>query len=278
MLFRSLNYSGAKELLKSPAHYQAWLKSEKEDTPALKFGRLVHLASLEPLVFDRTVRVMPECDRRTKEGKAIYEAFAATLRPDEECIKKDEMDKVLAVAESAQAGIESVASGKAGVRLVEHTFTADHEGVKIKGRPDLVLLDAGIVIDVKTTTDASAKNFAKEVFNYRYFLQAAWYLRLTGAKDFYFVAVEKSRPSPTRFTASTTRPSTSAVSSCRRRASPSANVPTSASGRLTRRRRRFCPCRSGRTPTASTPNPFPPKPTSCPYDSIRTPKIGRAHV
>lgn len=191
---KALNYSGAKEIIKSPAHYQAWLKSEKEDTPALKFGRLVHLASLEPLVFDKQVRVMPDCDRRTKEGKAIYEAFAATLRPDEECIKQEEMNKVLAVAESAQAGIESVASGKAGVRLVEHTFTADHEGVKIKGRPDLVLLDAGIVIDVKTTTDASAKNFAKEIWNYKYFLQAAWYLRLTGAKEFYFIAVEKEPP------------------------------------------------------------------------------------
>lgn len=194
---KALNYSGAKEIIKSPAHYQAWLKSEKEDTPALKFGRLVHLASLEPMVFDRTVRVMPECDRRTKEGKAIYEAFAATLRPDEECIKKDEMDKVLAVAESAQAGIESVMTGRPGARLVESTFVAEHEGVKIKGRPDIVLQDGGsmtIVLDVKTTTDASAKNFAKEVWNYRYFLQAAWYLRLTAAKEFYFIAVEKEPP------------------------------------------------------------------------------------
>lgn len=193
---KALNYSGAKQILISPSHYQAWLKAEQEDTPALRFGRLVHLASLEPQVFDRTVRVMPECDRRTKEGKAIFEAFAATLRPDEESIKKDEMDKVLAVAESAQAGIEKVCSGVEGARLVEHTYTGTYEGTPIKGRPDLVVAgsDSTIVLDVKTTTDASPKAFARDLYNFKYHLQAAWYCRLTGAKEFFFIAVEKEPP------------------------------------------------------------------------------------
>ena len=84
----ALNYSGAKQILKSAAHYKAWLTAEQEDTAALKMGRLVHLASLEPEVFDRTVRLMPECDRRTKEGKAIFEAFAATMKAGEEALKK----------------------------------------------------------------------------------------------------------------------------------------------------------------------------------------------
>lgn len=192
----ALNYSGAKQILVSPLHYQAWLKAEQEDTPALRFGRLVHLASLEPEVFDRKVRVMPECDRRTKEGKAIYEAFVATLRADEEAIKKDEMDNVLAVAESAQAGIEKVCGGVEGARLVENTYTGKHEGIAIKGRPDLVVShpDRTIVLDVKTTQDASPKSFAREIYNYKYFLQAAWYCTLTGAKEFYFIAVEKNPP------------------------------------------------------------------------------------
>ena len=193
---KSLNYSGAKQILVSPSHYQAWLKAEQEDTPALRFGRLVHLASLEPQVFDRTVRVMPECDRRTKEGKAIFEAFSATLRADEECIKKDEMDKVLAVAESAQAGIEKICGGVEGARLVENTYIGTHEGTPIKGRPDLVVAgsERSIVLDVKTTQDASPKAFARDVYNYKYFLQAAWYCKLTGAKEFYFIAVEKEPP------------------------------------------------------------------------------------
>ena len=192
----ALNYSGAKIILVSPLHYKTWLTAEREESPALKTGRLVHLASLQPDVFDATVRILPECDRRTKDGKAIYEAFVSTLKPSEECIKKDEMDEVLAVAESAQAGIETIAKGFEATRLVEQTYTAKFGGINIKGRPDLVLVkpDGAIVVDVKTTQDASPKAFAKDVANYKYHLQAAFYMQLTGATEFYIVAVEKHAP------------------------------------------------------------------------------------
>jgi hypothetical protein len=193
---KALNYSGAKQILVSPAHYQAWLDEVREETPALKLGRLVHLASLEPEVFDRTVRLMPECDRRTKEGKAIYEAFTATLKAGEECLKKDEMDEVMAIAESAQAGIESIANGRELARMKEEVVTGKHEGVNIKGRPDLVLTNGStcIIVDIKTTMDASADAFSKDVAKYKYHLQAAFYMKMTGAKEFYFVAVEKKKP------------------------------------------------------------------------------------
>ena len=38
---KALNYSGAKELLKSPAHYQAWLNEPRKETPALAIGTAV---------------------------------------------------------------------------------------------------------------------------------------------------------------------------------------------------------------------------------------------
>ena len=75
----ALSYSGAKHILRSPAHYQAWLKAEHKDTPALKLGRLAHLAALQPDVCRETVFVAPECDRRTKAGKETYENFTAGL-------------------------------------------------------------------------------------------------------------------------------------------------------------------------------------------------------
>lgn len=193
---KALNYSGAKELLKSPSHYQAWLTAEKEETDALRIGRLVHLASLEPQKFDAMVRVQPECDRRTKEGKAIYEAFAATLKGDEECVKQKEMDLLVGISESAQLGIETIAAGKTRVRVMEQVVTGKCEGIDIKGRPDLILHGDGesIVVDVKTTQSASPEAFAKDILKYRYHLQAAFYMAMTGAKEFYFVAVEKKPP------------------------------------------------------------------------------------
>jgi exodeoxyribonuclease VIII len=194
---KALNYSGAKHILVSPCHYQAWLKEERVETPALKLGRLVHLASLEPLVFDKTVRLAPTWDGRTTEGKAIKKAFLATLKEGEEYLDQEEMDEVMSIAEAAQAGIESIASTiPDAARLREQVVTGKHEGAFIKGRPDLILhhADGGAIIDIKTTMDASADSFSKDVAKYKYHLQAAFYLHMTGAKRFYFVAVEKKAP------------------------------------------------------------------------------------
>jgi hypothetical protein len=194
---KALNYSGAKQILVSPCHYQAWLKEERAETPALKLGRLVHLASLEPLVFDKTVRLAPTWDGRTTEGKAIKKAFLATLKEGEEYLDQEEMDEVMSIAEAAQAGIESIASTiPDAARLREQVVTGKHEGANIKGRPDLILhhADGGAIIDIKTTMDASADSFSKDVAKYKYHLQAAFYLHMTGAKRFYFVAVEKKAP------------------------------------------------------------------------------------
>ena len=44
----ALNYSGSKELLKSPAHYHLYVTAEREQTKALRLGSYVHALVLEP--------------------------------------------------------------------------------------------------------------------------------------------------------------------------------------------------------------------------------------
>jgi exodeoxyribonuclease VIII len=73
------------------------------------------------------------------------------------------------------------------------------EGAKCKVRPDLYVPGAGVVLDLKSTQDASEKGFAKSVRQFGYTFQACWYmhaLRLLGAKpkQFIFLAVEKAKP------------------------------------------------------------------------------------
>ena len=72
-------------------------------------------------------------------------------------------------------------------------------GVDIKCRPDGWIDSQGIIFDVKTTRDASPDGFPREIRNYGYDLQAAFYLRCMraaghDAKAFIFVAVEKEPP------------------------------------------------------------------------------------
>ena len=56
----ALNFSGTKELLKSPAHYQAYLNREREETKALRVGKYVHALVLEPEVAISNFAVIPE--------------------------------------------------------------------------------------------------------------------------------------------------------------------------------------------------------------------------
>ena len=50
--FPALNQSAAKQLLVSPAHYQAYINTPQEETKALRFGTFVHAAILEPEMLD----------------------------------------------------------------------------------------------------------------------------------------------------------------------------------------------------------------------------------
>ena len=83
--------------------------------------------------------------------------------------------------------------------IIEGTGFFEMEGAKCKVRPDLYNPGAGVVIDLKSTQDASEKGFKKSVRQFGYTFQACWYmhaLRLLGEKpkQFIFLAVEKSAP------------------------------------------------------------------------------------
>ena len=78
-------------------------------------------------------------------------------------------------------------------------FWDDLGTIKGKCRPDWISDDGSIVVDIKTTTDASPKGFQKSIANWGYHLQLGWYLRGlrklgVPAKQFIFIAIEKTAP------------------------------------------------------------------------------------
>ena len=192
----SLSNSGIQRFRRSPAHYQAYLSQPSKDTPALRFGRIIHTAILEP---DKCkLAVAPECDRRTKAGKDLWASFQAD-NIGADIVTDDEM--------AAIAGIQdSISAHPAARALLSHPGNAEASffwsdgmsGVNLKGRADYLRTD-GIVVDLKTTEDASPQSFAKSVANYGYHFQAAIYqqgLATCGidVAGFVFLAVEKSPP------------------------------------------------------------------------------------
>ena len=78
--------SGLKQILRSPAHYQAYLAgANRKETPAMFLGTATHSRLLEPALFEQEYVVAPIGDKRSKEWKAfvIANAHRKILTPDQ---------------------------------------------------------------------------------------------------------------------------------------------------------------------------------------------------
>jgi hypothetical protein len=167
---QALNYSGAKELLRSPAHYQSYLNQEREETKALRMGSLIHCAVLQPTLLNEKFVTAPEVDKRTKEGKETWAAFQSSLQPGQTIVSAEESAECHIIASKARHTFERL-----GVEFdaTEMMFTTDYNGVQLKCAIDGVAGD--YLWDLKTTEDASPAGILKAIRAYRYNLQAYFY-------------------------------------------------------------------------------------------------------
>ncbi len=193
---QALNQSGAKELLKSPAHYQAYLNRTQEDSKALRVGTAVHKLALEGLdAYNATHAIAPEVDKRTKDGKQAWQDFV-TANEGKSILTAEEGALVDAVANSAAACMK--ANGIVLSRT-EVMFTAFIGDTLVKCAIDGIS-DDGYIYDLKTCEDASAHGFLQAVRKYKYALQAYFYRHAVESAykcrvlGFRFIAVEKEPP------------------------------------------------------------------------------------
>jgi exodeoxyribonuclease VIII len=175
----------------SPYHY--WSRFLNPDRPpsvqtaAMKLGSLTHCAVLEPDELSSRYGIC--LPRNTKAGKEMEgEMIAAGI----EAVTASEMEQAMAMAGSVrshQAAAALLRDGKA-----EQSFWWDDTptGLRCKCRPDWYT--GNTIVDLKTTTDASPKGFARSVAQWRYAIQQNHYLAGTFAERFVFIAVEKTYP------------------------------------------------------------------------------------
>lgn len=191
------------KLRRSPAHLKAYLDGGDEDTAALIMGRAVHSAILEPDDFAKRYCRGPE-DRRTKEGKAQYEALLATHEPGT-ILKRDDFEAALHMRDSVHAHVAAsellTGSGDVELSLVWESLIkeTDENGVTCKARLDRINQEYEAIIDVKSTRDASRREFERSIFEHGYHRQGAFYLHAADVlgipvKHFVIIAVEKEPP------------------------------------------------------------------------------------
>ena len=185
---KALSKSGLDQFRRSPAHFRAWQDgiTKDESSPALEFGTAVHMAILEPDLFAATYTTFAG-DRRTKEGKAAYEAVIASGKTP---LNQEQWDNITGAAAAVHAH-PAAAAFLHNIQTEVSCFDT-WDGVKVKARIDGLGKD--YIVDVKTTQDASPVAFGKSCAQFRYHVQAAWYQRITGINRFIFIAVEKEAP------------------------------------------------------------------------------------
>ena len=193
------------QVARSPLHYWARYldpnRVDLEPTPAMVIGSALHTHVLELVTWDQRYVTMPEgIDRRTKAGKEAWSAFEAEAA-NRTVLTKADADLVMRMGQAIYAH-------PAAAFLLQHPGQAERsyfwtdEGTELecKCRPDWMTSDGQLIVDLKTTEDASPAGFRKSISSWRYHVQAAWYLdgveRATGQRpeQFIFVCVEKKPP------------------------------------------------------------------------------------
>jgi hypothetical protein len=187
---------------KSPAHMRHDLENPEEPTQAIVIGTATHFAILEPDLFEKKWGRIPVGDGRSraiKEAKAdLITQFGA-----DHILKAEVYDSIIGMRESV-LGNEVAADLLDGAATeVSSYWTDEQSGVECKARIDAMPTtrlrhhSAHCLVDIKTTTDASAKEFQRSVHNFGYHRQAAHYLAAAGdtaRNRFIFVCVEKAPP------------------------------------------------------------------------------------
>ena len=162
-------------------------------TAAMILGSALHCAALEPERYASEYIVSPLFDRRTKKGKADFAEFSETVG-DKEVLTADVGAQVASMVDALRKN-SSIARLLDADGEAEKTLIFKNNGIACRSRIDKILTD-GKIIDLKTAQSAEPNDFGRDSINYRYDVQAAFYVDavqiLTGEVfEFWFPVIEK---------------------------------------------------------------------------------------
>lgn len=190
------------EIRKSPMHYQYAITHPRPETAALAFGSAAHKYILETDDFLNEYVLAPECDRRTKEGKALWNQFQAELASTGKAsLSISDYTTIEEMNEAVLRNPTAAALLKTGRHEVPIQWVDTKTGELCKCRVDCLTEWCGekYIVDYKTTTSCEEGHFERSCRTYGYKLQAAMYLEgifneTFDTYKFAFVAQEKNPP------------------------------------------------------------------------------------
>lgn len=212
----SISRSGLMAFRKSPKHYWSeYLNPDrppKEATEAMIFGNAFHTYILEPEQFKSRYFVKPEQqllkdliemfgkeDGRLKfdSQKADLEDFMLKSR-DKVLLSDKQMTTLQFMKQSLENHPQAWNTVEGGIYEQSYFWEDKESGILCKARPDI--LHSNMIIDLKTTVDASPSGFQRAIVSGGYHLQGAMQIdaiqECSGIKidTFICLAIEKIYP------------------------------------------------------------------------------------
>lgn len=150
-------------------------RPKKDATAQMELGSAFHTLMLEPHLFDSLFAIEPKKVLLKNVGRELYDAYK------KECEAISESKKIVLTYETWETlnkMISKVQSNEQAMELIrdariEHSlfWQDDHSGLYLKARPDI--WHDNMIVDLKTTNNASPRAFQYEMVDYGYHIQFA---------------------------------------------------------------------------------------------------------
>lgn len=192
---RAVSCSTLKRFAEAPAKAHV----SRPDTGAMSAGRLIHSAVLEAHTF-HFLYAVTDLDRRGT--KAWQEEEAAAASEGRQLIKRADYDGAMRIRDAVLAHPTARNLLAPGLLTEASVFWPDHgTGLPCRARMDGIRPEQRVLLDVKTTVDASPDEFVRSAGKFKHHWQAAFYRAGIAAapggfrpEAFFFIAVERDEP------------------------------------------------------------------------------------
>ena len=186
----SISASGLKKIVELQGSVKEYLAQTYKSKKAFEFGNAIHALLLEGRKkYEEDFYELPELgDMRTKANKDLKAQLMEKANGRSALDYKD-VQVIREIERQFYANPLAVESCKGDIELSHYT---EFEGVPVRVRPDCLNAKELFISDVKSTR--SVFKFKKDVYDYNYHVQAAFYCTILGypIENFRFVAVKNT--------------------------------------------------------------------------------------
>lgn len=196
------NYFEDKEYISASMIKQALQGSKKRfdyamsqniESEAFLVGSAFHAMMLEPEEYKKLYAFEPDVDRRTKAGKEYIAEWKEQNKDVKHHLSGKHENMLINMEESlSDHPVYNELIKDSGEREVIKLF--ELEGAKCKAKVDYYDVEDNYIVDIKTCKHLDVEDIAKSIHDYKYGIQAAFYLDGLKAHKFYFVFIEKKAP------------------------------------------------------------------------------------